>query len=153
MYTCQYPRAAPDMHGTQGCSIIQYMALMLLVLHYSVLLLLQHGQICPLSCKPMCFVGQYCTQMVQLTRLHNLHKTSLLLIDVYDQTSFFFFLSMATIRGNQTSSLVPHHDLICLLDFHILTINMGLSLAFDEKNMTETRKKIHRVRQNKSSRD
>lgn len=84
-----YPRALPYMHGTKGCSVIQYMAPMPFVLQYSMLLLLQHCQICPLSCKPMCFCS---TQMVQLTRLHNihnLHKTSLLLIDAYHQTASF----------------------------------------------------------------
>ncbi len=119
------------MHGTKGCSIIQYMALMLFVLQCSMLLLLQRCQICPLSCKPMCFVVQYCTQMVQLTRLHNirnLHKTSLLFIDAYHQTESFF---SAWLPQERIKPPVTHHD---SLPTHLKAMSdyyMGLSLAFD----------------------
>lgn len=94
-----------------SCSMRQCTALVLFVLQDSMLLL--HCQICPLCC--MCFVVQFCTQMAQLTRLHNilnLHKTSLLLIDAYKQTASFY--SMTAPRGNQTSRLFTH-DTVCLL--------------------------------------
>lgn len=64
---------------------------------------------------PCVFVVQYCTQMVQQTRLHNisnLHKTLLFLIDIYNQNASF--CSMAGPRRNQTSTLVTHHDTVML---------------------------------------
>lgn len=69
--TCQYPRALRDMLGTSyntwpWCRFYPATACWLLV---------QHGQVCPFVCKPMCFAGQYCTQMVQLTRPHKTQFT------------------------------------------------------------------------------